>query len=113
MLGITLEWLRLPKNLAGIVTGKSSWGRRGLIIATATGVHPGFAGCLTLELTNLGGIPISIEPGMEICQLFLHEANSETQTADKSQFLIRRKPTLGNVIVDDFARRLSGQIPQD
>jgi dCTP deaminase len=45
---VTLEWIRLPKNLAAYVTGKSSWGRRGLIPATATGVHPGFKGCLTL-----------------------------------------------------------------
>ena len=49
VLGVTLEWIRLPKKLAGYVVGKSSWGRRGLIIATAAGVHPGFTGCLTLE----------------------------------------------------------------
>ncbi|MBU4271895.1 MAG: hypothetical protein KKE86_03150 [Planctomycetes bacterium] len=53
----TLEWIRLPKNVAGYVIGRSSWGRRGLIIATAAGVHPGFTGCLTLELTNVGEIP--------------------------------------------------------
>src|SRR4051812_48303290 len=37
VLGVTLEWMRLPRDLAGYVIGKSSWGRRGLIIATATG----------------------------------------------------------------------------
>src|SRR5262245_18868742 len=70
--GVTLEWLRLPGDLAAYVIGRSSWGRRGLIIATATGVHPGFKGCLTLALTNVGEIPIAIKPGMETCQLFLH-----------------------------------------
>src|SRR6266699_2034913 len=30
VLGITLEWIRLPANIAAYVTGKSSWGRRGL-----------------------------------------------------------------------------------
>jgi len=30
-IGVTLEWIRLPKNLAGYVIGRSSWGRRGLI----------------------------------------------------------------------------------
>ena len=59
VLGTTLEWIRLPRDLAAYVIGKSSWGRRGLIIATATGVHPGFKGCLTLELTNVGEIPIA------------------------------------------------------
>ena len=52
----TLEWIRMPKRLCGYVTGKSSWGRRGLIIETAPGVHPGFAGCLTLELANVGAV---------------------------------------------------------
>src|SRR5262245_36715464 len=47
VLGVTLEWIRVPNYLAAYVIGKSSWGRRGLIIATATGVHPGFKGCLT------------------------------------------------------------------
>jgi deoxycytidine triphosphate deaminase len=73
VLGVTLEWFRLPSDLGGYVTGRSSWGRRGLIIATATGVHPGFTGCLTLELANLGDIPIAIRPGMTSGQLFLHD----------------------------------------
>ncbi len=107
VLGITLEWVRLKKNLAGIVTGRSSWGRRGLIIATATGVHPGFTGCLTLELTNLGEIPIAIEPGMAICQLFLHQVHTQSGTADKSSFVGRRRPVLGEVKLDPFAKKLS------
>ena len=36
VLAVTLEWIRLPSNLAGYVVGRSSWGRHGLIIATAT-----------------------------------------------------------------------------
>src|SRR5688500_18404502 len=48
VLAATLEWIRMPKKLAGYVNGKSSWGRRGLVIETAPGVHPGFASCLTL-----------------------------------------------------------------
>src|SRR5438477_9654753 len=31
VLGVTLEWIRFPNNIAGYVIGKSSWGRRGLI----------------------------------------------------------------------------------
>src|SRR5260370_5914306 len=48
VLGITLEWIRLPSRIAAHVTGKSSWGRRGLILETAAGIHPGFSGCLAL-----------------------------------------------------------------
>ena len=107
VLGVTLEWLRLPKNLAGHVEGKSSWGRRGLMIATATGVHPGFAGCLTLELSNVGEIPLSLSPGLRICQLFLHEVASDSDHVDRSLFVGQRRPTLGSVNVDRVARALS------
>lgn len=108
VLGVTLEWIRLPKNLAAYVIGKSSWGRRGLIIATATGVHPGFTGCLTLELTNVGEIPIAIAPGMTICQLFIHTMEgSDTDYVDQSAFVGSRKPSLGHVTTDKIARCLA------
>jgi dCTP deaminase len=98
VLATTLEWVRLPGNLAAYVIGRSSWGRRGLIIATATGVHPGFTGCLTLELTNVGEIPIAIKPGDEICQLFIHTSKAWSKgSVDRSQFVGSRKPTLGTI----------------
>lgn len=108
VLGTVLEWIRIPKVLAAYVIGKSSWGRRGLIIATATGVHPGFKGCLTLELANVGEIPIAIRPGMLICQLFVHTVESEPDTdhVDKSSFIGCRKPTIGNVAPDPIAKAL-------
>jgi dCTP deaminase len=108
LLSATLEWLRIPKNLAAYVVGRSSWGRRGLVIATATGVHPGFTGCLTLELSNLGELPIEIKPGMTICQLFLHKVEQLGKPeVDASQFNCRRKPTVGKVNLDSIAERLS------
>lgn len=72
VLGVTMEWLTLPKSVSGYVTGKSSLGRHGLVIETAAGLHPGFSGCLTLELANVGEVPVAISPGMRICQIFLH-----------------------------------------
>lgn len=101
-LAVTLEWVRLPRNLAGYVIGKSSWGRRGLIIATATGVHPGFMGCITLELTNVGDVPIVISPGAGICQLFLHTADG-SEDIDQSRMAGNRKPILGKVSLDKLA----------
>ncbi|MCE0499529.1 MAG: dCTP deaminase [Methylacidiphilales bacterium] len=107
VLAATLEWIRMPKNLAGYVIGRSSWGRVGLIIATATGVHPGFTGCLTLELTNVGEIPIEIKPGMSICQLFVHSVQVGTSdSVDQSRFVGSRKPRLGKIVPDETAQKL-------
>lgn len=95
ILAATLEWFRLPSYLGAYVVGRSSWGRYGLIIATAIGVHPGFAGCLTLELSNVGEIPIAVRPGTPICQVFVHRVESGTPgLGHHNQFIGHRKPTL-------------------
>ena len=107
VLGVTLEWLRMPNKLAGYVVGRSSWGRRGLIIATAAGVHPGFTGCLTLELSNVGEVPVALMPGMTICQVFFHHVDSRSPETDKSSFLGSRKPGVGTIKKDPIALRLA------
>ncbi len=111
VLAVTLEWVRLPKHFAAYIHGKSSWGRRGLIIATASVIHPGFTGCITLELTNLGEVPIIIKPGMHISQLCLHDAKIEgTSAVDKSTFNGQRKPTIGEVKNDSIANALMEEL---
>ncbi len=72
VLAATLEYLRLPADMSADVVGRSSWGRLGLIVATAVFVHPGFRGCLTLELVNEGDSPIALAPGLRIAQLAVH-----------------------------------------
>ena len=81
VLGETLEWVRLPRNLAAYVVGRSTWGRDGLVIATATGVHPNFSGVLTLEIGNIGEIPLYLYPGLAIAQLFITRV--ETSITDR------------------------------
>jgi dCTP deaminase len=74
-LASTLEYVRLPLRLAAYVTSRSKWGRLGLIIATATAIHPGFAGTITLELVNHGNVPIVLYPGLKVAQLILQTAD--------------------------------------
>lgn len=81
MLGSTFEFIRLPPAMAGQVLGRSSWGRLGLIVATAVAVQPGFAGSLTLELQNLGPVPISLYPGLRVAQLVVWSTAEPTAAA--------------------------------
>jgi dCTP deaminase len=111
VLAVTLEWIRLPHSLSGDVVGKSAWGRHGLNVATATGVHPTFTGCLTLELSNIGDIPIKLYPATRICQLFLHEVNQSDAKTELSGFVGQRRPVLAPIRLDDIARRLSQPPP--
>lgn len=77
ILAQTLEYMRLPSDLMCFVVGRSTWGRLGLIVATAIGVHPGFSGNLTLELRNLGETPLRLYPGQSVAQLFFETVNDE------------------------------------
>lgn len=118
VLGETLEWVHLPKNLVAFVIGKSTWGRDGLIIATAIGVHPNFSGILTLEISNVGEIPIYLYPGLGIAQLFLASVQSSDQLlpAVTSAFQVQTSPRTRNVEIEDrdmillFKKRLSGNL---
>lgn len=71
-LGATLEFIRMPAHLGAYVVGRSSWGRIGLIVATAIMVQPGYHGALTLELVNDGETPIALYPGLRVAQLSVH-----------------------------------------
>jgi len=106
-LAVTLEWLRMPHDLCAYVSARSSWARYGLLLATATGVHPGFAGCLTLELSNIGVMPIELLPGTAICQLFLHSVEGPTQPGFRdSRFVGNRRPVVPPVAIDPILRML-------
>ncbi|MFH1370333.1 MAG: dCTP deaminase [Planctomycetota bacterium] len=82
-LGCTFEYICLPSDIECQVEGRSSWARLGLQIATATSVEPGFKGVITLELSNLGTIPIELYPGVRIAQLFFHDASPRVEKAYK------------------------------
>jgi len=79
VLASTLEYFKLPDDLAGRIEGRSSWGRQGLLVhATAGFVDPGFAGVLTFELSNAGRLPIKLTPGSRIGQICFFEMTSRS-----------------------------------
>lgn len=76
VLGATLEYLSVPRDLMAYVIGRSSWGRLGLMVATAIMVQPGYRGSLTLELANLADTPVYLYPGVRVAQLVFHGLES-------------------------------------
>lgn len=81
ILGVTEEWVELPAQILANVDGKSSLGRLGLVIhATAGFIDPGFAGHITLEITNLTEQPIIVYPGMPIAQIRFSVMSSPAET---------------------------------
>lgn len=105
VLASALEWIKLPSKYAAFVVGKSTLGRRGIIIETAAGVHPGFSGCLTLEIANVGEVPVKLYSGMMICQLFFHVLEGEL-SASNTTLSGQRKPRLGQIRDDPVLAKL-------
>jgi dCTP deaminase len=96
VLGTTLEWFRFPFNLEAEVIGRSIWGRRGLLIVTASKVHPGSSGTITLEMSNLGEIGLHLRPGAAIGQLFFNSVDVAPGTKQRrSNFAGALRPIIG------------------
>lgn len=91
VLSTTFERVSLPLiqdqiPLAARVEGRSSYARCGLLIHfTAPTIHAGYNGRITLELINLGPLPILLYPGAPICQLIVEEVHGDPFRND-SQF---------------------------
>lgn len=91
VLANTLERVELPiadgvRSLAARIEGRSSFARCGVLVHfTAPTIHAGFAGRITLEIINLGPIPILLFPAMYICQLIVEEVEG-TPMRNDSQF---------------------------
>ena len=80
ILGITMERVSLPPDIAAYVDGKSSLGRLGVTAhITSSLVEPGWDGRLVLEIANLGKMPVSLYPDMKICKLVLMRMSSASE----------------------------------
>jgi dCTP deaminase len=81
VLGSTLEKLNVPSDLVARIEGRSSYARLGLIPHAAAGfVDPGFQGNITLEIQNLGNVPITIYPEDRICQVVFETMTSKAES---------------------------------
>lgn len=80
VLGTTYERVRIPADLVAKVEGRSSLGRLAVVVhATAGFIDPGFEGHITLELSNLGRVPVALHPRMRVSQIALHQLSSPSE----------------------------------
>lgn len=98
VLASTLEYLKLPPNLAGRLEGRSTWGRVGLQIHSTAGfVDPGFEGTLAFELYNAGKIPLPLFAGIRVAQISFYECLDATIPYNKK---VEAKYSKSTEIVD-------------
>lgn len=103
VLAASLEYLVMPADLTGQVITRSSYGRLGLLSATAVQVHPRFSGCLTFELVNLGDMPMAITPGERVAQLMLWTTTSHVPESDHDKYRNPTGPEFSKIRADEEA----------
>jgi dCTP deaminase-like len=84
VLGATLEFIKLPADVSGQILTKSSVARTFVVIETAPWIHPGYRGCLTLEIANVSNTPLLLYPGRLVGQLVLFDVTGATAAAKQS-----------------------------
>lgn len=83
LLAHSVEYFRMPKNIKGQVTGKSTYARMNLFVNT-TFIEAGWEGHLTIELVNLSNYWIALKVGEGICQVEFNQVLvPHTSYADK------------------------------
>lgn len=107
VLSTTVEEITLPNDVGARIEGRSSWGRLGLIVHSTAGyVDPGFKGRLTLEMSNIGILPILLYPGMRICQLAFESLTSPAENPyskrKSSKYYGNQLPTESKIYKDSL-----------
>ena len=101
----TIEYVKLPSNVYGIIMGKSSTGRLGIDVENAGLVDSGFEGTLTLELYNkTRSHTYVLLPGFPIAQILFYSCDEvETPYSERksARYLGQRGATSYRVQTND------------
>ena len=79
----SMEFFRIPRNILGLCTGKSTYSRCGLLV-NITPLEPEWEGHITFPIHNTTPFPVRVYPGEGIAQVvFLEGPPPEVSYADR------------------------------
>ncbi|MEM7034135.1 MAG: dCTP deaminase [Chloroflexota bacterium] len=81
----SIEYMRMPRNVTGVVLGKSTYARCG-IVTNFTPLEAGWEGHITIEISNTTPLPARIYAEEGIAQVLFFESDEECRVsyADRS-----------------------------
>jgi len=80
----SVEVFKIPQDVLGVVYGKSTYARCG-IITNVTPLEPGWEGTVTLEISNTTSLPAKIYINEGLCQvLFMQGERPKTTYSDRN-----------------------------
>ena len=105
-LATTAEYVKIPDDLVARVEGRSSMGRLGVTMHVTAGfIDPGFEGNITLEISNIGAMPVALYPGQRVCQIVFETMTSPTEVpyghpSRNSKYMGQTRPESSRVKLD-------------
>jgi dCTP deaminase len=83
LLGHTIEYMRIPRDIMVIAIGKSTYARAGAIV-NVTPIEPGFEGTVVIEVSNSTPLPLKVYANEGIAQfVFFRGEACETSYGDR------------------------------
>lgn len=74
ILGKSFEHFIIPNKILGLVFGKSTYARCGILV-NVTPLEPGWEGYITLSISNISGNSVTLYPGQGIAQVIFIESD--------------------------------------
>ena len=84
VLGRTIEYFRIPKDVLVICLGKSTYARCGIIV-NVTPLEPEWEGHVTLEFSNTTPLPAKIYANEGACQFLFLKGNEPCEVSYKDR----------------------------
>ena len=101
----TLEYVKLPNNVFMSLSARSSYSRLGFSLSTV--VQPGYCGCISVELTNTGNVPVKVLVGARIIQARLFKVSAQTNYLHENRkYLCQVRPEVSRALQDGEFKKI-------
>jgi dCTP deaminase len=74
VLGRTLEYLRIPRDVLTLCVGKSTYARTGVLV-NVTPFEPEWEGFVTVSIANTTPVPVRIFANEGLCQVLFFQSD--------------------------------------
>lgn len=96
----SLEYIKLPNDVAAIIDMRSSYARMGLTMNSS--LEPGYCGCVSIVLTNTSMNPIKLTVGTRLFSMKFVKVGNDTPNyfENRRKYMCQVRPVLSNIFED-------------
>lgn len=96
VLASSLEYIKMPDNLMGVISVRSTYARMGITYSSI--VQPGYVGCVSLEMNNNNKNPINLTVGSCVFQIrFSRLEERQNYFSKERKFMCQVRPVIPSI----------------